>query len=206
MNIKKKRPTLVTFIICSFSYAINRFCWKYAASNSYDAYAQQRNNSFFFYPYVQVLYSRIAVVLWKSSKGLEKQIAMRYGPSHTNSSANYCNYVMQRGKSKYDSRSCGGTSTGREVSHNTRLILSYANSIESRVHSTVRRYKWMHNHVDHTQSCPAGHMDSSMFLHSYLHRYSSSTKKKFLIGESISMVLTSVKSKHIVNTDTANSV
>jgi trissin receptor len=53
----------------------------------------------------QILYSRIAITLWKSSRGLEQHVAKHSGPTH--SSAN--NHLSRKLSSKYEKKALGAT-------------------------------------------------------------------------------------------------
>lgn len=63
-------------------------------------------------PFLQVLYSRIAIALWKSSQGIERHIQMQNTPSSftatgNNSNANNC--ANQKNCNKYEKRPVGAT-------------------------------------------------------------------------------------------------
>lgn len=79
--------------------------------------------SFFFYspPKIpQVLYSRIAIALWKSSHGFERHIAMQ-----NTSSTSTSNHMMQRSCStKYEKRAVGATES-QVIDNWKRLKLFY---------------------------------------------------------------------------------
>lgn len=62
------------------------------------------NFFFFCFRSHQVLYSRIAIALWKSSRGLERHIALQ-----NTTSSNYSNNFNRKPSSKYEKRAVGVT-------------------------------------------------------------------------------------------------
>lgn len=57
--------------------------------------------------YFQILYSRIAVALWKSSRGLERQIVKQQNASTGSSNSNL--HLIRKPSSKYEKRGVGAT-------------------------------------------------------------------------------------------------
>lgn len=56
----------------------------------------------------QILYSRIAVTLWKSSRGLERHMAMQSNACSSSASAMTSNFIRNASK-KYEKRAVGVT-------------------------------------------------------------------------------------------------
>lgn len=107
-----RRSTRSFSISSILPYSICCRCWSWPwvshAANNAMIYPHTSDSHclsiFFCFRSHQVLYSRIAIALWKSSRGLERHIALQ-----NTTSSNYSNNFNRKPSSKYEKRAVGVT-------------------------------------------------------------------------------------------------